>query len=38
MARVVLLTGIVLTFAVGTVAASESGIVMPVPSSLSALN
>ena len=35
MARVVLLTGMVLTFAIGTVAATETGLVMPLPASLS---
>lgn len=35
MARVVLLTGMVLTFAIGTVAATETGLVMPIPTSFS---
>ncbi len=34
MARMLLLTGMILTFAVGTVAVTESGLLMPVPAAL----
>lgn len=38
MAKVVLVTGIIMTFAVGTVAATETGLLMPMPASLAANN
>ncbi len=38
MARLVLLTGAILTFAFGTVAATESGMLMPMPASLVSVN
>jgi hypothetical protein len=34
MAKIFLLTGVVLTFAIGTVAATETGLLMPMPASL----
>lgn len=34
MARVILLTGVIMTFAIGTVAATEEGVLMPMPASL----
>ena len=34
MAKVVLLTGVIMTFAFGTVAATESGLLMPISASL----
>lgn len=34
MARVLLLTGAIMTFAIGTVAATETGMLMPMPASL----
>lgn len=34
MAKIFLLTGVVLTFAIGTVAATETGMLMPISASL----
>lgn len=34
MARVLLLTGVIMTFAIGTVTATENGLLMPMPASL----
>ncbi len=34
MAKLVLLTGVIMTFAFGTVAATEGGLMMPMPASL----
>ncbi len=34
MAKVILLTGVLMTFAFGTVAATENGLLMPMPASL----
>jgi hypothetical protein len=34
MARIILVTGVIMTFAVGTVAATETGLMMPAPSML----
>ena len=33
MARVILFTGVIMTFAIGTVAATEAGVIMPMPAS-----
>lgn len=34
MAKVLLLTGVIMTFAIGTVAATETGMMMPMPQTL----
>lgn len=34
MARIVLLAGVLMTFAIGTVAATETGMMMPLPATL----
>ncbi len=34
MAKVILLTGVIMTFAFGTVAATENGLLMPMPAFL----
>ncbi len=38
MAKLVLLTGVIMTFAFGTVAATEGGLLMPMPASLAQNN
>ncbi len=38
MARLVLLSGAIMAFAFGTVAATETGLLMPMPASLASAN